>query len=582
MVVDSGEGIAGDLDGNSYVTGNSSGNWGAPIRPFTADSRNSSDAFVVKLPANPLAQPEITSLSPPSVLAGGLDFSLTVQGFNFVDGSIVRWDGADRPTTFISNSEVIATIGAGDITVAKTVQISARNPDGEISLNSMEFTIVPSLTALVPSNATVGDTGFTLIVTGSAFVDGTTVKWDGADRPTTFFNSSQVNATIGAADLTVAKVVNVTVRNPSGGISNALVFRVNNRAPSLTALVPSSATAGDLGFILAVTGSDFRNGATVMWGGGNRTTILVNSYEVNATIGANDIAIAGTVQVTVQNTDLQSSNALGFTISQPLPTIISLSPNKATGGGTGFTMTIIGTNFVSGSIVKWNGAEKATTYISPIELHATILAGDIAVGGEIQVAVVNPIPAGSTSNAITFPVSSFTMNSSPASTTVNAGQSAAYAIQVIPQFSSFDSPVTFTTTGLPRNSTASITPASVIPGANTAAVALNIATRANTASAAGAKFDPGGVIPPALGILLAIQLVMGLFAFHNPILRKRCFHLISVIALVCMVGMIASCGAGGDNNPPPNNGTPPGTYQITVQGESGSLKTSTTMTLVVN
>ena len=53
-------------------------------------------------------------------------------------------------------------------------------------------------------------------------------------------------------------------------------------------------------------------------------------------------------------------------------------------------------------------------------------------------------------------------------------------------------------------------------------------------------------------------------------------------ALVCLIGLIASCRAGRDGDNPPTNGTPPGTYQITVRGESGNLTVSTTVRLVVS
>ncbi|HYX19216.1 MAG TPA: PQQ-dependent sugar dehydrogenase, partial [Thermoanaerobaculia bacterium] len=42
--------------------------------------------------------PVVTSLSPSSVIAGDPDFVLSVAGTGFVEGSVVRWNGADRPT----------------------------------------------------------------------------------------------------------------------------------------------------------------------------------------------------------------------------------------------------------------------------------------------------------------------------------------------------------------------------------------------------------------------------------------------------------------------------------------------------
>ena len=163
--------------------------------------------------------------------------------------------------------------------------------------------------------------------------------------------------------------------------------------------------------------------------------------------------------------------------------------------------------------------------------------------------------------------------------TSTAGQSAAYAIQVIPQYGSFDSPVTLTCTGLPRNATASISPGRVTPGSSTAAFALNIATRATSGAAAGTSRGAGAMIPPSYRILSAILML----ACRLIICRFRSWALslrsLAACAHICMLGLIIGFSAGGGNNQ--NTGTPPGTYQLAVQGESGNLKASTTVTLVV-
>ena len=49
--------------------------------------------------------PTLTGLSPTIVTAGAAGFSLTVNGTNFISGSVVRWNGLDRTTTFVSRSE---------------------------------------------------------------------------------------------------------------------------------------------------------------------------------------------------------------------------------------------------------------------------------------------------------------------------------------------------------------------------------------------------------------------------------------------------------------------------------------------
>ena len=74
------------------------------------------------------AAPTLTSLSPSSALAGGPAFPLTVNGSNFVSGSVVRWNGANRPTTFVSATQLTATIAAADIAAAGSASVTVRKP----------------------------------------------------------------------------------------------------------------------------------------------------------------------------------------------------------------------------------------------------------------------------------------------------------------------------------------------------------------------------------------------------------------------------------------------------------------------
>ena len=84
------------------------------------------------------------------------------------------------------------------------------------------------------------------------------------------------------------------------------------------------------------------------------------------------------------------------------PTLTTLSPSSAAAGGPGFTLTVNGSNFVSGSVVRWNGAGRATAFVSATRLNATILASDIATAGTASVTVQNPGGAGS--NTLSFTI----------------------------------------------------------------------------------------------------------------------------------------------------------------------------------
>jgi hypothetical protein len=77
--------------------------------------------------------PVLNSISPVSVESGHAAFTLTVQGSNFLSGAKVQWNGGDRPTTFISNTVLHASITAADVSTVKTNAVRVVNPDGQSS-----------------------------------------------------------------------------------------------------------------------------------------------------------------------------------------------------------------------------------------------------------------------------------------------------------------------------------------------------------------------------------------------------------------------------------------------------------------
>jgi hypothetical protein len=79
--------------------------------------------------------PALTSLVPASVLAGANAFSLTVKGHHFRSGAKVRWNGADRATTFVNGDELHAAITKADVASVKSLVVSVANPDGQTSGN---------------------------------------------------------------------------------------------------------------------------------------------------------------------------------------------------------------------------------------------------------------------------------------------------------------------------------------------------------------------------------------------------------------------------------------------------------------
>ena len=89
----------------------------------------------------------LTLVSPTSVNAGSPDFTLTVTGSNFsTTTSIIRWNGTDRTTTFVSSTELSAVISAGDVTLGGTANVTVFNTCNSGTTPAQTVTIVSPCT----------------------------------------------------------------------------------------------------------------------------------------------------------------------------------------------------------------------------------------------------------------------------------------------------------------------------------------------------------------------------------------------------------------------------------------------------
>src|SRR5262249_31994865 len=262
--------------------------------------------------------------------AGGPAFTLTVNGNNFVNNSIVRWNGSNRPTTFISATQLTAMIPASDIADAGTASVTvftqphAAGAGGGAS-NAVPCTInqqnnpAPILNSLNPNPVNVGGQGFVFTVIGSNFVANSTVRINGANRPTTFVSATQLTAMIPASDIASAGTAGVTVFNPApgGGTSNAAQLNIVNSAPAITAIFPNSVVAGSAGFTLTINGTGFTPASIARWNGANRQTSFISSTQLNAAIPASDVQSVGVAGVAVTNPAPGggNSNTVSFTVT---------------------------------------------------------------------------------------------------------------------------------------------------------------------------------------------------------------------------------------------------------------------------
>ena len=266
---------------------------------------------------------------------------------------------------------------------------------------------VPAITSLNPASVVVGGPALLLTVNGSGFSRNAVVRWNGANRTTTYVSATQLQATIPTTDLSAVGTNQVTVSVPGGqgGVSNASAFTVGNPQPAISSLTPASTMAGAEPFTLTVDGTNFVQGAAIRWNGVTRSATLVSPTRVTAIIPTS-LLLPGNAQIAVANPAPGGGPSVTRSLSviHETPAISTLSPARVTSGAAAFTLVVNGQNFTrSNSVVRWNNAIRPTTFVSRTRLQAAIAAADVANAGAPAVTVSTQFgTATRTSNASTF------------------------------------------------------------------------------------------------------------------------------------------------------------------------------------
>ena len=372
---------------------------------------------------SPPSAATLAGISPSSVLAGSPGFNLTATGTGFVSSSVIQWNGGPVATSFVSPTQLTAQIPAGLVATAGTAVVRVINPSAVLS-NTLTFTIAaptPAIFSLSPNSAPAGSPAFNLTVTGSGFVSGASVQWNGSPLATSFLSTTQLTAQVLAASIAAATSASVTVLNPGSAPSNALTFTVTvPLAPTISNVAPSTASAGGPAFTLTITGSNFVASSNVLWNGAGLPTTFVSPTQLSAQVAASRIATPGSASVSVSNpTGANNAAPFTFTILTPAaPSAASLSPVSAVAGSPAFTITVNGNGFVSGATVQWNTSPLTTAFVSSTQLTAQVPASDIAAVGSASVTVLNPGSAAS--NALTFSISAAPRNQPVVQSVLNA------------------------------------------------------------------------------------------------------------------------------------------------------------------
>lgn len=184
-----------------------------------------------------------------------------------------------------------------------------------------------------------------------------------------------------------------------------------NATPStlITGKEPVFAAVGDLngdGTFDLVTANDTDDNLSVLL---NKTTSTATATLANVAVPGtgNQSVVAKYAGDTRYATSTSSAITLTGTGVATGPAISSLAPATVASGSGAFTLTVNGSGFVAGAVVKWNGSARTTQLVSAVKLTAAISANDVAAAGTYAISVQNgtTLPA---SNAVNFSVTQST------------------------------------------------------------------------------------------------------------------------------------------------------------------------------
>ena len=262
---------------------------------------------------------------------------------------------------------------------------------------------------LSPSTVMVGGAAGTLVtVTGTNFLSSATIQVNGLTRSVTYVNSTTLTFALTAADQATAGYLDVTVTDSSaaGTTTPPATLEITNPAPVISSATPSILPVGSYDTPVILSGSGFLPTTTATVNGNARTVTYLSATQLSVLLPSSDFATLGSLALVVSNPAPGGGASAVFVlpVSNPVPTIGSTNPSALATGSAATLVTVFGTGFVSGAVVKVGGAARTTTFVSNSAITFTLTAADLASSGSVSFTVTNPPPGGGSSVAASIAV----------------------------------------------------------------------------------------------------------------------------------------------------------------------------------
>uniref|UniRef100_Q022A7 Glycosyl hydrolase n=1 Tax=Solibacter usitatus (strain Ellin6076) TaxID=234267 RepID=Q022A7_SOLUE len=201
-------------------------------------------------------QPTIQTVAPSTLDAGSAATTLSVTGSNFRAGTALRWNGQNRPTTFVDSTHATVQIPASDLAaVGRGTLVAFNSETGGGPSNSVSVTIGPApkfvaegfVSAANPAGGSIlaqraiGSIFGTNLASQTAVADqlpplpftlgGTTLTIGGNIVPLFFVSPGQINFQVPFLSVTGPTTVPLLIQQ--GTLSSTVNVRIQPTAPAL-------------------------------------------------------------------------------------------------------------------------------------------------------------------------------------------------------------------------------------------------------------------------------------------------------------------------------------------------------------
>jgi len=377
----------------------------------------------------------------------------------------------------------------------------------------------------------------------------------------------------------------VTLSNTGGapiaiaGITTAGNFAESNNCGS--SLAPGASCAISVTFTPQQTGSTSGTLALSDNAAGSPQTVsLTGSGVISFTLAANPSSVTVLQGTGQAQFTLSASTSNGFTGSIVLgceniaPATCAFGPASIDPGQSS-TLTVGNLNAVTSSSLSFTVTGTVATASQTSSTSSSSSGSGTAFSGTAMATLT-----------LSVKFADFTLASSPAAASIQAGQTANYTLTLTP-LNGFDVPVSLSCGGVPAAATCSFSSSTVPVGPSGPAqvsLAVHTASRALLNPPPDTLFFPGEgprlrwFLLGAWGALLGLMLVS--VRTREP-LRATMIRNVSVALLICLV-LVACGGGGGGVSPGPSSGTPAGSYTVTITATAQSLSHTGQVSLQVD